>query len=189
MLDLSIMNTESVKSIDPKRFTEFRESFGSQRKFSDMLFDATGLRIKQSHISAVERGERGLSVRALDAIASFAGTNVDFLMGRVNDPKPASDLEDQVVFGVEDVKRKEMLQKIGELVLGMSDSDADLVLNLVRRIAGQDEFQQHWDLMWKLVLRKEGPEGVERQARELGIDAPDFILREIKRIRRRSGKQ
>lgn len=188
MLNLADMNTESVKKIDPQRFIEFRVSIGSQRQFSQALFEATGVRLKQSHISAVERGERGLSARALDAVASFVGTNVDFLMGRVNDPKPASDLEDQAVFGVEDARRKEVLQKIGELVLEMSDSDADLMLNLARRIAGQDEMQQHWDLMWKLVLRDGGPDGVERMEKDLGVDAPEFILREIKRIRRRSGK-
>lgn len=108
------------------------------------LMNATPYRpgVKQpSHISNIENGsgDKLPSIRALAALAVALETNLDYLAGLTNDPKPATDLEDQVVVGVDDPHRRAQLQEVAELLAGFTDDDFATLVWLVRRLAGGAE--------------------------------------------------
>lgn len=98
----------------------------------------------QSHISNIENGdgEKLPSIRALAALAVVLETNMDYLAGLTNDPKPTTDLEDQVVVGVDDPQRRAQLQGLAELLAACSDNDFAALAWLIRRLVGEPPKRQ-----------------------------------------------
>lgn len=68
--------------------------------------------VNQSHLSQVERGERGLAPDTLAAVAIVLETSSDYLIGLTDDPMPHGDVDDQVIIVERDPARREYLQRI-----------------------------------------------------------------------------
>lgn len=94
-----------------------------------------------SHISNIENGDGNKlpSIRVLAALALALETNTDYFVGLTNDPKPATDLEDQVVVGVDDPQRRDRLQEIAEMLATCDEGDFAAVAWLVWRLAGGEQ--------------------------------------------------
>lgn len=129
-----VFMTESIR-LNPERVKKKRiEIFGSQPKLVKAWSERFGDAPHQTHISKVERGIKGLSLEKVGQLAELLETNIDYLILRSDDDKPASDLEDQVVFTVYTEKEKRLLKEIGEEYLTLSDADQQLVLDFVSRL-------------------------------------------------------
>lgn len=68
--------------------------------------------VNQSHLSQVERGERGLAPETLAAVAVVLETSTDFLVGLTDDPTTHGNMEEQVILVERDPIRREYLQRI-----------------------------------------------------------------------------
>lgn len=90
----------------------------------------------QTTISAIERGTRYPSVQMLAALAIVLRTNTDYLLGLTDDAKPASDLEDQVVVGVHDPAKREVLQTTIDLLAERRIEEQRYILELIRKVIG-----------------------------------------------------
>lgn len=92
---------------------------------------------RQSHISNIENsdGDKLPSIRVLAALAVALETNVDFLVGLTNDPKPASDLEDQLVVEVRDEEERALLQELFDLIHRRPREEQRFLADVIRRLA------------------------------------------------------
>lgn len=88
----------------------------------------------QTNISGYERGTKTPSLPVFRALAQILGTNMEWLAGETNDDKPSSDLEDQVIVGVEDPEDRALLQEMMNLLAASSKEDRRYVAGLVRRL-------------------------------------------------------
>ena len=68
--------------------------------------------VNQSHLSQVERGERGLAPDTLAAVAVVLETSTDYLVGLTDDPTTHGNMEEQVILVERDPIRREYLQRI-----------------------------------------------------------------------------
>lgn len=92
---------------------------------------------RQSHISNIENsdGEKLPSIRVLAALAEALETNVDYLVGLTDDPKPASDLEDQLVIEVGDEEERALLQELFDLIHKRPRDEQRFLADVIRRLA------------------------------------------------------
>lgn len=92
--------------------------------------------IKQSRISDLERlqGEQLPSVPLLAALAEALETNADYLLGLTDDDKPASDLEDQVVFEVRDPALRREMQEVAAMLRELTPEQLRTVRELMKMI-------------------------------------------------------
>ncbi len=135
MLD-SILMTNSV-GFQIKRFRDKREKlFRSQYKFSDAIKEQEGVDVGQSHISAIERGERQPSVDLLPRLARVLETNTDFLLGLTDDDAPHSDLADQVVAGVKNEREREIMQELVDLILPLPIDGKRQLVDVIKMLRG-----------------------------------------------------
>lgn len=123
--------------------------FGSQDKLSAAWEKRYGNAPHQTQISGFERGVKGLSLDRLSQLAELLETNTDYLLGLSDDDKPASDLEDQVVFPVRSEEERKLLDSIGREFLMLSSEDQEAVLRIVKNlpkkpriIGGEDEDEE-----------------------------------------------
>lgn len=131
---MMLIMTEVIK-LDPDRVKKKRkEVFGSQRKMIDAWVARFGDSPHQTHISKVEQGVKSLSLERIGQLAELLETNIDFLINRSDDDKPASDLDDQVVFPVRTEAERKLLNEIGTEFMRLSAVDQGLVLELVRKL-------------------------------------------------------
>lgn len=68
--------------------------------------------VNQSHLSQVERGERGLAPETLAAVAVVLETSTDYLVGLTDDPTPQGNMEEQVILVERNQINREYLQRI-----------------------------------------------------------------------------
>ena len=133
MLDFILM-TNSV-GFQVKRFRDRREKlFRSQYKFSDAIKEQEGIEVGQSHISAIERGERQPSLDLLPRLARVLETNTDFLLGLTNDDAPHSDLEDQVVAGVKNERERGIVQELIDLITPLSVDEKRQLVDVIKML-------------------------------------------------------
>lgn len=123
-------------TIVPQRLTQKREKQGlSQRGLADLVAKRVGRRtFEQSNISGYERGTKTPSLPVFRALAQILETNMEWLAGETDDDKPSSDLEDQVIIGIEDPAEREMLQEMMSLLADASSDERRYVAGLVRRL-------------------------------------------------------
>jgi len=76
----------------------------------------------QTNISGYERGTKTPSLPVFRALAQVLETNMEWLAGETDDDKPSSDLEDQVVVGIEEPEDRAMIQEMMNL-LASANSD------------------------------------------------------------------
>lgn len=129
--------TEGIRIVPDRVYKKRKAIYGSQQNLVNEWNQRYGDAPHQTHLSGVEKGEKGLSVDRLGKLAILLETNVDFLVGNSDDDKPASDLEDQVVFSVRSDEEREALNIVGSEFLAMTDEDQQLVLDLVNRLSGK----------------------------------------------------
>lgn len=126
--------TDGIKIV-PARVTKLRARlFKSQQKLADAWRKRFGDAPHQTQLSGLERGTKGLSLERLSQLAELLETNTDYLLGLSDDDKPASDLDDQVVFPVRSEVERKLLNEIGNEFLKLSTDDQGLVLDLVRKL-------------------------------------------------------
>lgn len=126
--------TDSIR-LDTERVTSKRKSiFGSQPKLIEAWKKRFGSAPHQTQISKVELGTKGMSIERVGQLAELLETNVDYLIGRSDDDKPVSDLEDQVVFSVQTELERKLLDTIGREFLQLAEVDQQTVLELVKRL-------------------------------------------------------
>lgn len=130
--------TDSL-DISPKRvFTLRSKLYKSQQKLADAWRERFGDAPHQTQISGIEQGTKGLSLERLAQLAELLETNTDYLLGRSDDDKPASDLDEQVVFSVRTEDERRALDAIGREFLKMNDKDQRLVLDMVKRLSSNN---------------------------------------------------
>lgn len=133
---MMVFMTESNKIV-PERVFQLRERlYGSQQNLINAWLERFGYAPHQTQISGIERGQKGLSLERLRQLAELLETNTDYLLGMTDDDKPASDLDEQVVFSVRNEDEKRILGTIGKEFLRMSTADQKLLLELVERLSG-----------------------------------------------------
>jgi transcriptional regulator with XRE-family HTH domain len=99
-------------AIQGKRIRQLRQDAGlTQEEMVDRLRGLVDA-VNQSHLSQVERGERGLTPETLAAVATVLETSIDYLMGITDDPTPRGNMEEQVILVERDPERREYLQRI-----------------------------------------------------------------------------
>lgn len=131
---MMLFMSESIR-IDHERVKKKRISlYKTQRDLIDRWVERFGDSPHQTHISKVEQGVKSLSLERIGQLAELLETNIDYLLNRSDDDKPASDLEDQVVFPVHSETERKLLNEIGGEFLKLSADDQDLVLELVRKL-------------------------------------------------------
>jgi len=134
MVNFSFM-TNSV-GFQVERFRDQRKKlFRSQYKFIDALREQEGKDIGQSHVSAIELGERQPSLDLLPAMARVLETNTDFLLGLTNDDAPHSDLEDQVVFGIKDERERVIVQELVDLIKPLSVDEKRQLVDVIKMLS------------------------------------------------------
>lgn len=115
--------TDGIKIV-PARVTKLRARlFKSQQKLADAWRKRFGDAPHQTQLSGLERGTKGLSLERLSQLAELLETNTDYLLGLSDDDKPASDLDDQVVFPVRSEVERKLLNEIGNEFLKLSTDD------------------------------------------------------------------
>lgn len=88
----------------------------------------------QTNISGYERGIKTPSLPVFRALAKVLETNMEWLAGETDDDKPASDLEDQVVVGIDDPEDRAMMQDMMNLLAAAGSDERRYVAGLVRRL-------------------------------------------------------
>lgn len=131
---MMLIMTEVIKLDSDRVKKKRKEVFGSQRKMIDAWVARFGDSPHQTHISKVEQGVKSLSLERIGQLAELLETNIDFLINRSDDDKPASDLDDQVVFPVRTEAERKLLNEIGTEFMRLSAVDQGLVLELVRKL-------------------------------------------------------
>lgn len=123
-------------NIVPERLIQKRDELGlSQQGLAVLVAKHTGRRtFEQSNISGYERGTKTPSLPIFRALAKILDTNMEWLAGETDDDKPSSDLEDQVIIGVENPAEREMLQEMMDLLADASGEERRYVAGLVRRL-------------------------------------------------------
>lgn len=95
-----------------ERIRQLRIDMGmTQADMADQLQKLVGA-VNQSHLSQVERGERGLAPETLAAVAVLLETSTDYLVGLTDDPSQAGNMEEQVILVERDPERRSYLQRI-----------------------------------------------------------------------------
>lgn len=92
-------NTDMTKgNIIPARVKRLREDlFDSQEDFVRAWRERFGSGPHQTHISAIERGEKGLSLERLVQLAELLETTTDYLLGLSDDPiRSDMELDDEL---------------------------------------------------------------------------------------------
>jgi len=131
---------ETMLKFHPQRFKELRkEMFPSQYKFVDALRERFGISVRQSHISGIESGNTLPALELFIASVALLETNPGYLLGFTDDVEPASDQEDQVVATARSEQEKVVLQEILELLRGKPIEEQKFVLDLVKRLLGNDK--------------------------------------------------
>lgn len=134
MLDFITM-TNSV-GFQVKRFRDKRERlFRSQYKFADAIKEREGIEVGQSHISAIERGERQPSLDLLPALARVLETNTDFLLGLTDDDAPHSDLDDQVVIGIKNERERSIMQELIDEIKPLSVDEKRQLVDVIKMLS------------------------------------------------------
>lgn len=123
-------------TIIPQRLAQKRDEFGlSQKGLADLVAKRLGKgTFEQSNISGYERGTKTPSLPVFRALAQILETNMEWLAGETDDDKPSSDLEDQVILGIEDPAEREMLQEMMNLLAAADSRERRYVAGLVRRL-------------------------------------------------------
>lgn len=136
---------------------------------------ATVAGVYQTHISNMLSGKKLPSAAVLSKLADALETNTDFILGRTTDDKPASDLEDQIVLGVEDPIRRHFLQAICDCLSGLPDGDLKIFLEIARRFNGSQDVaarnrEELWTELWATVSMLGGDDLVRafRRAMDVG---------------------
>ena len=94
------------------RIRQLRKDMGmTQADMVDRLQKLVGA-VNQSHLSQVERSERGLAPDTLAAVAVVLETSTDYLVGLTDDPTTHGNMEEQVILVERDPIRREYLQRI-----------------------------------------------------------------------------
>lgn len=113
------MNTYGIRG---ERVRQLRMDAGlTQEEMVARLHAIVGA-VNQSHLSQVERGERGLTPETLAAVATVLETSTDYLLGITDDPTPRGNMEEQVILVERDPERREYLQRIFAGVERMSSA-------------------------------------------------------------------
>lgn len=131
--------TEGIEIVSNRVIKLRKRLYGSQQTLVKAWHARFGDAPHQTHISGIERGDKGLSLERLGQLAELLETNADYLLGLSDDDKPASDLEDQVVFSVRSDKERKMLDTIGREFLKMNTGDQAFVLEIVKRMSASSK--------------------------------------------------
>ena len=80
-----------------ERIRRLREDLGMSQGDLSAILEKTVPGTNQSHVSQVERGEKGFRVEALAACALALQTSMDYLVGLTDDPTAREDMAEQVI--------------------------------------------------------------------------------------------
>lgn len=123
--------TEGIRG---DRVKLLRERQGwSQSELARQMTQA-GSRTIPSHISALERGDRGLGTKKLTTLAQVLETNPNYLLGLSDDDSPPSDQEEQVVVAIRDERSRELIQEAINLLAARPYKDQLFLIEVFRRL-------------------------------------------------------
>jgi transcriptional regulator with XRE-family HTH domain len=89
----------------------------------------------QSHLSAIERGSRGLSIEFLIPLAKALDTSTDYLTGLTDDPTPRVTLNEQVILSVTDPVRRDHVQRILDNIERLAPDTRDRYYDILQTLA------------------------------------------------------
>lgn len=128
--------TNGTIGLNPKRILKRQsEIFGSQADFLREWKSRYGSAPSQGHMSKVEAGIKGLSVERMVQLADLLDTNLEYLLGIIDDDAPRTDLEDQVVFSIRSEQERQMLSVLGKEFLKLSPEKQRLVIELIEQFS------------------------------------------------------
>lgn len=120
---------ENLAVVFGKRVCDLRIRQGlSQPKLAEEIG------VTQGAIDHYEKGRNLPNAITLMALADVLETNIDFFLGRTNDDRPPSDLEDQVVVGVANAEERALLQDIMDTLRVAPQSDKIYIRDLIRKL-------------------------------------------------------
>src|SRR5687767_10855946 len=131
---MMIFMTEGIRIVPERPFKLRKRLYGSQPKLVAAWQERFGDAPHQTQISGIENGTKGLSLERLRQLAELLETNTDYLLGLTDDDKPASDLDEQVVFSVRSEEERQRLDTIGREFLALSPEDQELAMKLIVRL-------------------------------------------------------
>lgn len=106
---LSMPTTYSIRG---ERVRRLRDDLQMQQGELAEALRQFGATMNQSHLSQVERNEKGVSVETLGALADILQTSADYLIGLTDEPMPYGDMQEQVLLVEKDPERRAMLQRL-----------------------------------------------------------------------------
>lgn len=126
--------------LDPYRLIKRQNDvFGDHSgKQADMLREwkkRYGDAPSQGHMSKVEAGMKGLSIERLAQLSDVLETNIEYLLGMIDDDAPLTDLEDQVVFGIRSEEERRLLRVFGKEFLKLPPDKQKFVVELIEQFS------------------------------------------------------
>lgn len=112
-------------SLQGKRIKRLREDAGMTQGEFVVRLKAVGATTTQSQLSQVERGEKGLSVEALAAVAVALDTSADYLMGLSDDATRREDQDEQVILVERDPGTRAWMQRLFSSLQRMPDDQRE----------------------------------------------------------------
>ena len=108
-----------------ERIRRLREDLGMSQGDLSAILEKTVPGTNQSHVSQVERGEKGFRVETLAACALALQTSMDYLVGLTDDPTAREDMAEQVILVEKDPERREYLQRMFSAMERLTPEERD----------------------------------------------------------------
>ncbi len=93
-----------------------------------------GVRLRQSYLSQLERGDKTPTGEIVAGIAKVLNTTTDYLLLMNDDPAPALSIEQQIRAQARTDKERELFEELIELIRGMPSEQQQLALDAVQLI-------------------------------------------------------
>lgn len=135
-----------------ERIRSLREDLGMTQGDLASVLEKTVPGTNQSHVSQVERGEKGFRAETLAACAVALGTSMDYLMGLTDDPTAREDMAEQVILVEKDPERREYLQRMFTAIEKLSKAERERYYTTLQAlyagVAGQLRAEQNKNAWW-----------------------------------------
>ena len=105
----------------------------SQQELSESL-RLRGYNVVQTHVSAMERGDNQASAEVLVGLALVLDTNVDYLLGLTDDPRPLGMMAKTVAKVIDDDAQRQIMNDIISRLSALSPESQAYANDLLARI-------------------------------------------------------
>lgn len=126
-------NTD-INNFIGRRVLSLREEQGFSQRDLLLRLKECGFDINQSHLSRIEKSERQPSLDLLSGLADALETSTDYLLGRTDDDRAPSNLDDQVIATISDFGDRALVQETLDMMARANHEEKLYIADFVRRV-------------------------------------------------------